>query len=172
MRSQDGNSTPKWRRNEKSGWQRYTGKEKQQDQTSSLPTTRSFFPADTLPRHDGRLARPGKLPLTRAQPRRPLTRAQPRRPLTRAQPKEFLPSLTHLEIMRGNKRPKKVIIWNRIWSDRIFSVLHAETQTNAKKYTAADSHFPGNKSSSVSRKQVCIKFLLTECKCVDYETRY
>ncbi len=64
------------------------------------------------------------------------------------EPRSFLPSLTHLKIMHGNTRPKKVIIWNRIWSDRIFSVLLAETRLTPQK------------------------FLLTECKCVDYETRY
>jgi len=55
VRSQDGNSTPKWRRK--------TGRPNQ----FSTPY-RSFFLGDTLPRHDGRLARPAKLPLTHGQP--------------------------------------------------------------------------------------------------------
>ncbi len=59
MRSRDGNSTPKWRRNEKSGWKQRTGKLKQVDQTSFLPLPRSFF---------CRLGRPTKLPLPVANP--------------------------------------------------------------------------------------------------------
>jgi len=54
--------------NEKSGWKQYTGEEKEVDQTSFLPLTCSFFLADTLPKHDGRLVRPAKIPLTRGQP--------------------------------------------------------------------------------------------------------
>ncbi len=52
MRSQDGNTTPKWRRNKKSGCQQYTEQINQVDQTSFLPLTRSFFGRDTLRRRD------------------------------------------------------------------------------------------------------------------------
>ncbi len=61
MRSQDGNSTPKWGRHQKSGWELYVVKEKQVDETgfdSCAALTRAFSLADTLPRVTVTISRP------------------------------------------------------------------------------------------------------------------
>jgi hypothetical protein len=65
----------KWRRNEKSGWQQYTGKVKQENQTSFLPLTRSFFACEELRRPDSPTT--PLLPCRRPTPPGPATAALP-----------------------------------------------------------------------------------------------
>jgi hypothetical protein len=56
MRSQDGNSTPKWGRHQKSGWELYLVKEKQGDETGFDRLASAFLLAD--PRRAVTVSRP------------------------------------------------------------------------------------------------------------------